>query len=177
MRKAISIAILILTFLVIYILQTNIFSWFTIAGVMPNLFIILILFINLYAGVKVGIPYAIISGLYLDIILGKSIGAYTIMFGITAIIVWLFDKRFSKDSKLTIILMVMALTAIFEMGIYGYQVLRLSGYFEPIQFIIKLLIEVLYNVLLTIILYPIMQKAGYKLESIFKQNEVLTRYF
>ena len=73
MRKAISIILLILTFLIIYILQTNIFSWFTIAGVMPNLFIILILFINLYAGVKVGIPYAIISGLYLDIIIMKML--------------------------------------------------------------------------------------------------------
>lgn len=177
MRKTISIILLILSFFIIYFLQTNIFNWFTIAGVMPNLFVVLLLFINLFVGIKVGIPFAIISGLYLDIIMGKSIGAYTIMFGIISIVVWLFDKRFSKDSKLTIILMVMAVTAIFEIGIYGYQIFRLSGNVEPISFIITLLIEILYNVILTIILYPIMQKAGYKLESIFKQNEVLTRYF
>ncbi|MBP3255376.1 MAG: rod shape-determining protein MreD [Clostridia bacterium] len=177
MRKAISIFILILTFVIIYFLQTNIFNWFTIAGVMPNLFIILVLFINLFVGIKVGIPFAVISGLYLDVIMGKSIGAYTIMFGLIAIVVGLLEKRFSKDSKITIILMVMAVTAIFETGIYGYQAFRLSGYIEPISFIIKLLIEIFYNVILTIILYPIMQKAGYKLESIFKQNEVLTRYF
>lgn len=177
MKKAISIIILIITFIIVYLLQTNLFNWFTIAGIMPNLFVILILFVNLFVGIKVGIPYALISGLYLDIIMGKNIGAYTIMFGIIAMVVWLFNRRFSKDSKITIILMVMAVTAIFEIGVYGYYAFRLSGYIEPISFLIKLLIEVFYNVMLTIILYPIMKKAGYKLESIFKQNEVLTRYF
>ena len=177
MRKTISIILLIISFFIIYFFQNNIFNWFTIAGVMPNLFVILVLFINLFVGIKVGIPFALGIGLYLDIIMGKTIGAYTLMFGVIAVIVWLFDKRFSKDSKITIILMVMAVTAIFEVGIYGYHIIRLSGNIEIVQFIITLLIEVLYNVILTIILYPIMQKAGYKLESIFKQNEVLTRYF
>ena len=46
-----------------------------------------------------------------------------------------------------------------------------------VPFIVKLSIEIVYNVILTIILYPLIQKGGYKLESIFKQNEVLTRYF
>ena len=177
MRKTISILLLILTFIIIYFFQTNLFNWFTIAGIMPNLFVIFILFIGLFAGIKVGIPFGIISGLYLDIIIGKNLGVYTVMFGIVAIIAGLFDKRFSKDSKLTIILMVMVATIVFELGIYGYQSIRQLTYIEPIAFLVRLLIETFYNVMLTIIFYPIIQKAGYKLESIFKQNEILTRYF
>ena len=46
-----------------------------------------------------------------------------------------------------------------------------------IPFIITLLIEVIYNTLLTIILYPMMQKLGYKIEDIFKGQQILTRYF
>ena len=177
MRKAISILLLVLSFIIIYFLQANFFSWFTIAGVMPNLFVILFLFISLYGGLKVGIPISIMCGLYLDIIIGKTIGTYTIMFGIVAAVGGLLDKRFSKDSKLTIMLMVMATTAIFEVGVYFYQSIRLSANVELISFIIKLIIEVIYNIILTIILYPLIKRAGYRLEREFKQNEVLTRYF
>jgi len=40
-----------------------------------------------------------------------------------------------------------------------------------------LIIEILYNSILTIILYPLMQKIGYKVEEIFKKPQILTRYF
>ena len=46
---------LILTFFVIYFLQVNIFNNFTIAGIKPNLFIIYILFIGLFANQILGI--------------------------------------------------------------------------------------------------------------------------
>ena len=177
MRKTLAIIALVIIFIITYILQTNFFNWFTIAGVMPNLFVILIFFISLYAGIKVGIPFGVISGLYLDIVIGKNIGTYATMFGISAVIAGLFDKRFSKDSKITMILMIIVTTAVFEIGIYMFQILRLYSYIELVPFIVKLSIEIVYNVILTIILYPLIQKGGYKLESIFKQNEVLTRYF
>lgn len=50
MKKTLTIIILCIAFVIIYLLQINLFSWFTIAGVKPNIYIILILFIGLYAG-------------------------------------------------------------------------------------------------------------------------------
>ena len=177
MRKTIAIIVLIITFFIIYFLQANFFSWFTIAGVKPNIFIILTLFISLFAGMKVGIPFAIVSGLFLDIIIGKSIGIYSIMLGIIAVIGGYFDKNFSKESKLTIMLMVMGSTCVFEIGHYIIQIIQLSIEIEIIPFITTLLIEVIYNTILTIILYPLIQKIGYKIEDIFKGQKILTRYF
>lgn len=52
MKKALTIAILCIVFLLIYLLQINFFSWFTIAGIKPNLYVIYTLFIGLYAGRK-----------------------------------------------------------------------------------------------------------------------------
>ena len=50
MKKVfINIAIIIL-FIFIYLLQANFFTIFNIAGVMPNLFIILMLYIGLFMG-------------------------------------------------------------------------------------------------------------------------------
>lgn len=48
---------------------------------------------------------------------------------------------------------------------------------EIIPFIKIVAIEILYNSILVIILYPIMQKVGYNIEEIFKGSNILTRYF
>ena len=37
--------------------------------------------------------------------------------------------------------------------------------------------EVIYNVLITILLYPLIQNLGYKIDRNFKKNNILTRYF
>jgi len=49
-------------FLVIYFLQANFFSWYNIAGIKPNLFIILIMFIGLFLGRTCGFSLGIVFG-------------------------------------------------------------------------------------------------------------------
>lgn len=177
MKKAITILVLIVSFLLVYFLQVNFFSWFTIAGIKPNLFLILILFISLFAGMKVGIPFGIVAGLFLDIVIGKKIGPSAIMFAIIGVIGGYFDKNFSKESRITMMLMVIGSTCLYEIGVYLLQMIQLSIHIEILPFLITLLIEVLYNTLVTIILYPIIQKLGYTIEDIFKGQKILTRYF
>lgn len=87
------------------------------------------------------------------------------------------DKNLSKDSKITMLLLVMGFTAGYEIFIYIYKSIILSSLVEIDIFSRKLLIEILYNILITIILYPLMQKLGYKMEDIFKNPQILTRYF
>lgn len=48
MKKTITIISIILVFFLIYFLQANFFTWFNIAGIMPNLYVILVLFIGLF---------------------------------------------------------------------------------------------------------------------------------
>lgn len=177
MKKTAIILILILVFLIIYFLQANFFTWFTIANIKPNLFIVFILFISLYSNNKVGISFGILSGLFLDIVIGNNIGSKAIMLAIIAIIGAYFDKNFSKESKITILLMVIGATLIYETGLYILQIINLSINIEIGQFIYITLIETIYNIILTIILYPLIQKFGYKIENTFKEPKILTRYF
>ncbi len=51
LKKISIILLLIITYFIIFFLQANLFQSFTIAGVMPNLFVIYILFIGLSANV------------------------------------------------------------------------------------------------------------------------------
>ena len=57
MKKVLIHISLIFTFIITYFLQAIFFSEFTIAGIMPNIFIILMLYIGLYMGRAMGITY------------------------------------------------------------------------------------------------------------------------
>lgn len=74
-------------------------------------------------------------------------------------------------------LMIAGCTAIYEVGCYIFNVVTLEMNFEIIAFIKILLIEIIYNLIITIIIYPLIQKAGHALEDIFKTKKILTRYF
>ena len=177
MKKTIINIVLILTVFIIYFLQSNFFNWFTISGIMPNLFVILVLFIGLFANKTMGTIYGIIVGLILDLIIGNKVGIYAVGLGIIGFLAGLFDKNFSKDSRITIMVMVLASTIIFEVIRYLLNYVLLSNSLELVNFAKILFIEVIYNLILTIIFYPLMQKVGYYIENEYKGNKILTRYF
>jgi len=169
--------LLVLAFVIIYFLHSNLFSWFKIAGVMPNIFVILILFIGLYANKYMGVIYGIVFGLLLDFFIGKKIGVTAIMLGIVGLIGVLFDKNFSKENRITLIIMVAIATIVFEIGETLIYYIVMREFIDILPFIEILLIECLYNAILTITLYPLIQKSGYKIETEYKGNKILTRYF
>ena len=177
MKKFIINVLLILAFIIIYFLHSNLFEWFKIAGVMPNLFVILVLFIGLYAHKYMGVIYGIIFGLLLDLFIGKKIGITAIMLGFIGFVGMLFDKNFSKENRITLIVMVMISTVIFEVGEYIINYFVIKTTIDVIPFIQVLLVECIYNAIITIILYPLMQKSGNKIETEYKGNKILTRYF
>ncbi len=177
MKNVMIVIISVIVFLLFYLLQVNFFNWFTIAGVSPNLFVILVLFLGLFAGKRLGIPMGIFLGICLDFFIGKKIGISGIMLGIIGGMAGILDKNFSKDSRITLILMTIGVTVTYELGVYILNHLIIATNFELMAFIKILLIEVIYNVIITIILYPILQKAGYYIEDAFRGNQILTRYF
>lgn len=177
MKNTLIVIGMILLFLILYFLQINFFNWFTIAGISPNLFIIFILFVGLFAGKRVGIPLGLLMGIVLDFFISKKIGITGIMLGIIGGIGGILDKNFSKDSRMTIILMTAIVTFVYEFGIYVLNYFIVSSTIEMIPFLKIIIIEMIYNILLVIIFYPLLQKAGYYIEEVFREKKILTRYF
>lgn len=177
MKKILSIIAITIVFFVIYFLQINLFNWFNIYGISPNLFIIFILFIGLFIGRKIGFAFGILFGLYIDIINGKILGQTAIMLGIVGLLGEYLDKSFSKESRITLMLMVASTTIIYEIGIYLISIISLGVNIEILSFIKILLIEIIYNTIITIIIYPLIQMAGVELENTFKQQKIRSRYF
>ncbi len=177
MKKTSKIILLMVIYLVVFFLQANIFQSFTIAGVMPNLFVIYILFIGLFANVTTSVLFGVIGGLIVDLAYSKTIGITALMMCTIGYLGAYFDRNFSKENKITIILMVAISTIIFEIGYYGMNSIILGFETEILYFVKILAIEVLYNILLTILLYPSIQKVGYSIDRTFKKTNILTRYF
>ncbi len=177
MKKFIIHIVLIIFFIIIYLLQAMFFTNFRIAGIMPNLFIILMLYIGLYMGRSYGIIYGIIYGIFIDIWIGKKMGITSIALAVIGLLGGIFDKNFSKDSRITVMFMGAICTVIYEVIVYIIQYLVIGINIEIIEFIKILLIEVLYNLLLIVILYPLMKTTGYEIENEIKGDKILTRYF
>ncbi len=177
MKKLFINIAIIISFIFIYLLQANFFTWFKIAGVMPNLLIIFMLYIGLFMGRNSAITYGIIFGMLVDIFISRSLGITSIMLAIIGIIADLFDKNFSKDNRITVMAMVCISTIIYELGVYILSYVFLNINIEIIAFAKILLIETLYNIILIIIIYPIMQLTGYDIEEEYKGSKILTRYF
>ena len=177
MKKLTINIFLIITAFIIYFLQANFFNWFTISGVMPNLFVIFILFIGLFSNRITGVVYGVVIGAILDLAIGAQIGINAVGLGVIGFLAATFDKNFSKDSRATIMFMVLGATLIFETFVYILNYIVFSTNVEIMNFIKILAVEIIYNLIIVIIIYPLMQKFGYSIENEYKGNKILTRYF
>lgn len=177
MKRALIIIVFFIVFLILYFLQANFFSWYNIAGIKPNLFIIFTLFIGLFLGKTTGFSLGIIFGLMLDLFIGKRIGINAIMLSVVGFIGGILDKSFSKESRITFMTMTFAVTILSEVINYTLQIIILKA--EPIfvNFMQTIIIEAIYNAILVIILYPLIQKAGNKVEEIYNERGSLMRYY
>lgn len=177
MKKTGIVIGLCLTFLIIYLLQSNLFLWFNISSVKPNLFVILVLVTGLFIGKRAGTIFGIVFGLSLDFLISKSVGISAIMLGIIGFIGGYLDKNFSKDSRITMITMILIITFLYEIGIITFNYFINDAQINLIYIVKTLGIELIYNSIITIIIYPLIIKYGYRIEENFKENKILTRYF
>ena len=177
MKKFLIYISLVFVFFIMYLLQISIFTSYTIAGVMPNLMIILMLFIGLYMGRSKGIVFGILFGIFIDIWIGRNIGITSVCLALIGFLSGVFDKNFSKDSRLIVIFMGAICTIIFEVLVYISRYFFLNTNIEILQFLKILGIEVIYNILLTTILYPLIRVTGNSIEGEIKGDKIFTRYY
>lgn len=78
---------------------------------------------------------------------------------------------------MTIMLMTIGTTAICETVSYLIQIILFKLSIELVPFIKIISIEILYNSILIILLYPLIEKTGELLERIFKEKSILTKYY
>lgn len=173
MKKAVDIFFIILIFFVFHFLQSNFFTWFNIAGIMPNLFVILIMLTGLFIKKKFGFIFGIIFGLLLDLFIGFKFGINAISLAIVGLVAESLDKNFSKDNRITVMFLTSILTLLADIIIYTLQILFCRVSIQILEFTKIIFIETIYNVFLIAIIYPVFLALGNKLESDFTVNRFL----
>lgn len=178
MKKFVDILIIILLFLIIYFLQVNFFTWFTIAGIMPNLFVLFIMLIGIFLKKDFAFFFGVIFGMLLDIFSGSRIGINTIALSIIGLASGILERNFSKDNRITVIAMTSVLTLCFEVIIYILNIVFCGiSNMQLIGFIKIILVEIIYNDILIIMLYSLFCKFGNKLEQDFVGNKSFLNFF
>lgn len=177
MKKFLAIFCVVIVFLIIYIIQSNFFSWFNILGIKPNLFIIFSVILGLYLGKEYGLFWGIIFGLIMDLFCSSIIGLNAIVLGIVGLISGILEKNFSREHKFTILFIITILTFLGEIIKYSLILLISHEELQIIVFSKILLIEVIFNVLITIIIYPAICKAGETLAKVLIDNRKQIKYF
>ena len=64
-----------------------------------------------------------------------------------------------------------------ELISYIYQIILFNLSIEVIEFLKVISIEILFNSMIIIIIYPIIRKSGILLERIFTEDNILTKYY
>lgn len=78
---------------------------------------------------------------------------------------------------MTIMIMSIATTVLCELISYVFQIILFKVSIELVAFIKIILLEVIFNAMIIIIIYPIIKKAGTILERVFTKDKILTRYY
>lgn len=70
----------------------------------------------------------------------------------------------------------MGTTLICEIIAYIYKIIN-GASIEVLAFFKIVLIEIIFNLMIIIIIYPLIRKLGEKLEQVFNEDKILTKYF
>lgn len=167
MRRKFTAALLIF---ICFVLQTSVFPHFAFNGIVPNLLVVLTASYGFMQGKKSGLLTGFFSGLLLDIFYGSVIGFYALIY------MWvgyangnLKKVFFPEDIKLP---MFMIFISDLACGMICYLFLfLLRGRFHMQFYIIHIILpEVVYTVLISMVLYPIILKLNNWLAKLEKRS-------
>ncbi len=161
MRRTITVGILIF---VCFLLQSSVFTRLDLGGITPNLLIVLTASFGFMKGEKTGMFIGFVCGLLMDIFFSEYMGLYSLVYLYIGFLNGKFKKIFFPDDiKLPITLI------IFSDLMYGlmcYFSFLLRGKFHFGYYFVHIVLpEVVYTIIITIALYPLILIINKKLDN------------
>ncbi|MBR5578057.1 MAG: rod shape-determining protein MreD [Lachnospiraceae bacterium] len=152
-----------------FLLQGTLFRALSLSGIVPNLMIIVTASYGFMRGRRSGLLTGFISGLLIDIFFGDLLGYYALIYMYIGYINGVFRKSFfPEDIKLPLFL-IMGSDFVFNIICYILSFL-LRGRLNFVHYFFHIIIpELVYTIVITCILYPILLRIEGKLE--WKEKE------
>lgn len=176
MKKTVITGTIILITIVLLMLQLTIFNNLRLFNVKPNLFLILLTSLIVYTNKKTTYVFFILTGIILDLLLGGMIGITSISMLISSIIIMSFKNILTKKNMANFLLFILIVTIFYEL-VYNLIRIGLTNTSFDIYILKIIAIESIYNILISIIIYPIIEKIGNEIYPEYKKSNILTKYF
>lgn len=154
-----------------FLLQCTVFRALDFGGIVPNLLIVLTASFGFMRGEKTGLLIGFFSGLLVDIFFCEVIGFYALLYMYIGYLNGKFTTIFyPEDIKLPITLI---LCSDFIYGIICYVILfLLRGRFDFQYYFVHIILpEIVYTIVVTLFLYPVILWVNRRLERTEKRSE------
>ncbi len=153
-----------------YLLQCTVFSSLELAGIKPNLLIIITASFGFMRGSREGMLVGFVSGLLADIQFGDMIGFYALIYLLIGFINGLFQRLyFDEDIKLPLFLISIS-EFVYGIIVYFLTYLLRSD-FNFLLYLNKIILpELIYTIVITLVLYPLILFINHKLEAEEKRS-------
>lgn len=151
--------------LVSFILQCSVFSHIAFAGIIPNMMIVLTASFGFMRGEKEGLVIGFFCGLLSDVFFGSFLGFYALVLMYIGYLNGKFSRIFyPEDIKLPIALII---TSDLSYGMICYILLfMLRSKFQFVYYFSHVILpEVLYTIVVTLFLYPLILRVNGGLEA------------
>ena len=148
-----------------FVLQSTVFKKLAFGGIVPNLMIILTASYGFMRGEKAGLLVGFFCGILTDIFFGGLLGLYAMILMHVGYLNGKFNSVFyPEDIKLPLLLILIS-DLFYGIICYGIMFL-LRGRFHFSYYFVNIIIpEMVYTILVTLLLYPIILFLNKKLEN------------
>ena len=162
----------VLSILITYVLQVSAFTYLEIAGIRPNLLLMLTCITGFTMGSRMGLLEGFFAGLLLDLMAGGRVGFTALVYMYAGALNGFFYKDYVKEELMLPMGLVAVSTFVYEFLYYVFYFLlqnklRLSYYLGRI-----IIPEVIYTVLITLLAYVFIYFIARKVEQSKKRRTV-----
>ena len=171
--KAVKIRRVVVTAVIMlaaYLLQCTVFPSLEIAGIKPNLMLIVTASFGFMRGPREGMFVGFASGQLIDIQYGDMIGFYALIYLAAGFVNGLFEQiYFDEDIKLPLFL-IAGSDFVYGLVVYFLTFLLRSD-FDFLYYLNRIIVpETIYTIAVTLVVYPLLLLINHKLEAEEKRS-------
>ena len=170
MKRSITIGIIIV---VCFLLQSTVFHFLELAGVVPNLLLIVTMSFGLMRGRREGLLVGFFSGLLIDIFFGSILGPYAFIYMTLGYGNGFFHRIYYVEDVLLPMTMITLNDLIYNVIVYIVFFLMRNRLDFPTYFMDVVLPEMIYTILITLFFYKILARINLRLKRV-KEAEQLS---
>lgn len=155
--------------IICFVLQSAMFHYIRLAGVMPDLLLILVVSTAYMRGRLPGLLVGFFSGLLVDLMFGSIVGLYALLYLLIGYFVGFTNKIYSNDDFTLPLLFTGVCDLVYKFFYYVFEFLLRGKLSFPYYFKRFIIPEVIYTIAVSILLYKLLHMVNNRLDR--KLNE------